>query len=252
MADQTEPSKNLKWIKHPLREVLKKDIVDGKITPEMKPSEAAKIRPEWEKMEKKLFASRLSAMRKVIANKKPPKSPRWDKKNPARHQLKWDIADGIIPADMTDEDAKQVRSLYEYMNNDKFKSRLKSMRKAVDDAKERAEKDAAALLHDRLIYPRPTHNHRGEPQWADHEASTLLELDVSNGAHEGKSPYELWMTRLQYQEFLLETFRGHLYQEGQTQKWRQQWVDGKKHYAIVPEPYWAQGEQEEKEEQEEK
>ena len=243
MTEPASTTKQKKWIKDPLRDILKKDIKEGRITPSMKPAEAAKVRPEWEEMGK-AFASRLAGMRNIVATEKPPKSPRWDKKNPARHQMKWDVADGIITEDMADEDAQRVRKLYEYMDPAKFKSRLQGMRKAVLEARKRASEDEAALLKDRLLFPRPTHNHRGEPQWADHEASTLLEIDVSNNAHEGKQPIEVWDSRVQYKQFTLETFRGHLYQEIHTQKWRLQWVDGKKHYAIVPEPHWALEEEE--------
>eukprot|EP00977_Amphora_coffeiformis_P023695 scaffold13960_cov69-Amphora_coffeaeformis.AAC.1 len=71
---------------------------------------------------------------------------------------------------MTDKDAQKIRKLYEYLDPTKFKNRLQSMRKAVKEAKERASVDEASLLHDRLLYPRPTRNHRGEPLWVDHEA----------------------------------------------------------------------------------
>lgn len=247
MMETTTTTTEVKWKKDPLREVLKKDIQEGRITPEMKPAEAIEVRPEWKAMGK-TFASRLAGMRKSLANVKPPKSPRWDNKNHTRRQMKWDIADGIITEGMSNEDAQKVRKLYECMDPAKFKSRLLSMHKAIQEAKKRASADEASLLHDRLLYPRPTHNHRGEPLWVDHEASELLEIDVGNNFYEGKQPEELWKSRLQYKDFLLETFRGHLYQEIQTQKWRLQWVDGKKHYAIVPEPHWTLGDEEEQEE----
>jgi hypothetical protein len=36
------------------------------------------------------------------------------------------------------------------------------MRKQIIEKGQRARDDVAALAHDRLIFPPPTHNHRGE------------------------------------------------------------------------------------------
>ena len=78
--------------------------------------------------------------------------------------------------------------------------------------------------------------HRGEPEWVDHEARELLAIDMDNNLHKRMAPRELYMRRLQYQEFSLETFRGHIYQEEHTRKWKAQWVDGRKEYALVNPP----------------
>jgi len=73
MADSTttKASKAAKngsaWKNDPLREVLKKDIMDGTITPFMKPSEAIKLRPEYAAMGNRLFGSRLITMRVCLS-----------------------------------------------------------------------------------------------------------------------------------------------------------------------------------------
>lgn len=117
-----------------------------------------------------------------------------------------------------------------------FKSRLTGMRKIVSEGKERALQDLRDFEHDRLIHPFPLVNARGEPQWEGSEAQLLLEFGIDEGLHEEMSPMDLYYSRLQYQDFALETFRGHIHQEVQTRKWRAQWVDGKKEYALVDEP----------------
>lgn len=237
MASTTPTTNVVKWKEDPLREVLKADIEEGRITPAMKPKEAANVRPEYKKMGTK-FASRLKGMRSVAANpKNKPQPQKWTQKHPARIQMKWDVYDGILDSSMDVGTAKQTRAIYGRMSNDDFKSRWKSMQEIVKTGKARAQEDTAALKKDRLLHPRPKTNHRGEPEWNESDAKTLLELDVDNNLHLKWQPQELWASRLQYQEFFLDTFRGHLHQELHTRKWRDQWVEGKKDYTICPEPH---------------
>lgn len=228
----------IKWRKDPLRETLKQDILKGKITPEMSNLEAAGTRPTYEKMGLKLFGPRLKGMRKSIANdkKKKPKPPKWVKKNPARRQMRLDVSEEVIKPDTSYEVAQSFRALYKDMDKDLFKSRLDSMRNIVTKKKEEAAKDSAALKQDRIARPRPEFDHNGQLLWVDHEARDLLEDDIDDKALDVMSPRALWVSRVAYQDFPFETFYGHVKQELQTRKWRNQWVDGKKHYAVVPQP----------------
>lgn len=226
-----------KWKDDPLREVLKQDIVDEKIPPGMKPATAVKLRPEYEAMGHKLFSSRLSGMRKSLsAPPKKSKEEKWNQKNPARIQMKWDVAEGVISNAMDFTAAQGVRALYGKMTAAQFKSRLTSMREIVATGQARAAVDAMNYFNDRLLHPRPKFKMDGEPVWMEHEAKDLLEIDMNDGKHKRMAPKELHESRLQYQDFTLDTFRGHIYQEIQTRKWREQWVEGKKQYALVPPP----------------
>ena len=114
-----------------------------------------------------------------------------------------------------------------------FHDRLNGMRKIVLEALKCAAEDAAALQHDRTIHPTSRLNERGEQEWCGSEAATLLAIDMEQGKHLRMKPEVLYYLRLQYQEFPLNVFRGHIYQETHTLKWREQWVDGKKEYTIV-------------------
>lgn len=238
--ESSQSKAKLSWKKDPRRETLKTDILEGRITPEMKPAQAAEINPLYKEMGK-VFNTRLSGMRKILAQpEKEPKKDKWRHKNPARIQMKWDVAEGIITADMDFATAKTKRALYGKMTDDQFKSRLVGMRKIVEKALERAAEDEAALEADLILRPRKTTNHRGEPEWHSSDAKSLLRTDMDAKLHEKMSPMELWETRDEYKKFWLSTFRGHIYQEVQTRKWRDQWVDGKKDYTIVPEPHAVQ------------
>lgn len=230
-------AKSLKWNTDPLREQLKQDILSGFIPAGMAPAKAQVKRAEYEKMGK-LFSSRLTGMRKIIAKnggqEKQPKGQRWDKKNLVCQQLKTDLASGFIQDDTDAEDAWTARNVYSAIKPfDLWKSRYNSMVKMVKEGQAKAAEDAFDLFSDRLVHPRAKFNSRGEPEWVEHEAKELLAIDMDEGLHKKLTKQELYQTRLQYQEFTLETFRGHVYQEEQTRKWRDQWTDGKKKYALV-------------------
>ena len=233
----TMAAKPLKWNNDPLREQLKQDILTGFIPAAMTPAQAQAKRGEYELMGK-LFASRLTGMRKIVAKnggqEKKPKGQRWDKKNVIRQQLKNDLANGFIPAGTKAEDAWSTRGVYEEIQPlELWKSRYNSMVKMVKEGQEKALEDANDLFMDRMVHPRQKYNARGEPEWVEHEARDLLGMDMDEGLHKKMTKLELYNKRLQYQEFTLETFRGHVYQEEQTRKWRDQWMDGKKQYALV-------------------
>ena len=218
--------------------------MEGRIAQEMKPTEAAKCRPEYEAMDKKVFASRLKGMRKVVAKpQKVQKEEAWSSNNPARIQMKWDVADGVITSDMDIATAKSKRALYQNISDDLFKSRLNGMKEIVKKGLERAAEDKEALMEDRMLHPRPKTNHRGEPEWNESRAKELLLEDMDERVHLKLTPEELWESRPEYKLFYLETFRGHIHQEIHTRKWRDQWVHNKKDYTIVPEPHYNWREQ---------
>lgn len=238
---QNKMSKNkeLNWKEDPCRETLKEDILSGAIPPGMKPKDAQNVRQEYLKMTAKLFAGRLTGMRKMIAKngggeEKKKKEEKWNKKNLVRQQLKKDLAAGFIKITDDAKTAWTSRAVYAAIKPfELWKSRYNGMVKIVQEGMERAAEDANDLYHDRLLHPRPTHNKTGQPEWIEHEAKELLEYDMDDNKHKEMSPQELYNSRLQYQDFSLEVFRGHIYQEEQTRKWRKQWVDGKKEYALV-------------------
>ena len=43
--------------------------------------------------------------------------------------------------------------------------------------------------------------------------SVLVKLDINEGLHEHLTPSELYQSREEYQEFPLQVFRNHIYQE---------------------------------------
>jgi hypothetical protein len=127
--------------------------------------------------------------------------------------LSEDILSGAIPEDMHWHDVYWQRPEYAESKWDLFAGRLDSLRQQISHAKDRNTTEEAALVHDRALFPIPTHNHRGEPRWDGSEAQRLLKEDVAAGIHETMKPQQLYQTHPQYNDYSLAVFRGHLYQE---------------------------------------
>jgi len=72
--------------------------------------------------------------------------------------------------------------------------------------------------------PRNKLTSRGQPFWDTHQANDLLAKDVKSGKASTMTPLILHSTRPEYQEFHLEVFRKHIYQEIQKQEGQQYWL----------------------------
>ncbi|KAI2500862.1 hypothetical protein MHU86_13582 [Fragilaria crotonensis] len=105
----------------------------------------------------------------------------------------------------------------------KFPPRLRAMQKQHLVKSGRAANEHAALAHDRIHFPRPSHNHRGEPQWHGSDAERLLKFDVAAKNHETMTPQQLYGTRTHYQVYPLEVFRKHIHQEVRLLKMKSQY-----------------------------
>ena len=67
-----------------------------------------------------------------------------------------------------------------------------------------------------------------EGEWHGSEAEQLLRDDVEEGRHKEKKPRELYLTRPQYQQFDINIFRKHIYQETRRQLDSNYWLVKKK------------------------
>lgn len=144
-----------------------------------------------------------------------------------------DLVSGTIPLDEKDMSAAEVFDFYQGEEafhgitfEPHFTGRLQRLRDKVKMKNDHSERDALALAQDRAIYPRRTHsiNH---PYWAVSKARELLEKDIQNNVHttfkneKGKvSREKFWKSRAAYQEFDLDEFRGHVYQQIKTVKFQ--------------------------------
>jgi hypothetical protein len=159
----------------------------------------------------------------------PPKEPEWRNSNAQvllRHLLESGQVPSVLgimsPADIW-KNFCEPRTEFSGFSYAKFPDRLRAMQKQHRVKVGRAADENAALLHDRINFPTPSHNHRGERQWHGSEAERLLKFDVLAKNHEGMTPSQFYDTRLQYKEYPLEVVRKHIHQEVRLLKLRSQY-----------------------------
>jgi len=144
-----------------------------------------------------------------------------------------DLVSGTVPLDEKDMSAAEVFDFYQGEEafhgitfEPHFAGRLQRLRDKVKMKNDHSERDALALAQDRAIYPRRTHS-IDHPHWAVSKARELLEKDIQNNVHttfknkKGKvSREKFWKSRAAHQEFDLDEFRGHVYQQIKTVKFQ--------------------------------
>jgi hypothetical protein len=96
---------------------------------------------------------------------------------------------------------------------DQFAERYKDAKKKATKRRARSAQEEEWLARDRLLHPRQTHNHRGEPVFdMDTAAKEQLRDDVKNELHKHMDPMELWEHREVYAKYKLDKFRQCIYQ----------------------------------------
>jgi hypothetical protein len=120
-----------------------------------------------------------------------------------------------------DQEARAVFDIYktnqeEFKNVpfDQFEVRYKEATKKAVKRRARSAVEEEWLQRDRLLHPRESHNHRGEPVFdMDIAAKTQLQADIKNKLHKQMTPMELWEYRPIYAKYKLDKFRPRIYQE---------------------------------------
>jgi hypothetical protein len=100
------------------------------------------------------------------------------------------------------------------------------MRKELD-----AEEDRFRKYCER--FPAKERTVRGEPFWHRHAAKNLLADDVESGLAYELKPELLRLTRAEYQEFTLHTFRKHIHQEKEKQRAAPYWRHKRNIAALI-------------------
>jgi len=109
----------------------------------------------------------------------------------------------------------------------KFANKLSSARKRATKKVDRAAEDLEFFEHDRLIFPAPTVDTKGQPMWKDSKAQKLLRKalsDIDSGKRLYTKPRFLYAEEAEwYDNYTLEFFRKKIYQEIKFEK-RQAWL----------------------------
>jgi len=176
------------------------------------------------------FKARLKDHRSQVKNKQDgvqkPKDPAkkdwidWRSKDAAapKATIIEDLVQGILPLEDSEMSAEEAWTHYENAEGfedvvfSQFKDRLKAHWKQVKTTLARSRYEEECLEHDRKLFPRKEVDENGIPIFDLHPAKELLAEDVSNNKHEGITPDELRLTRVEYKKFPEKIFRPRVYQ----------------------------------------
>ena len=123
-----------------------------------------------------------------------------------------EIEDSMSAEEIFDQYCEDHPQHFQVVGFRLFSARLKRLQKKEVEKENFCHRDAAALAHDRLIYPMREYNSDGEPIWR--RQSTIRQLlvqDLADNNHKEMSPEELWSSREEYQKNDKTTFRNHIY-----------------------------------------
>lgn len=133
-----------------------------------------------------------------------------------RSMILEDLASGLVPLDTSPEDAwnawyshtAEVQA--EQVVFDQFRERFADHVKQMNDKKVASIDEKNLFLRHRQLHPIQKRNDQGQLIFEQHKANTLLLEDVKSGKHKQMSATSLQMSRPEYQEFSLVTFRGRI------------------------------------------
>mmetsp|Transcript_28817 Transcript_28817/g.80491 ORF Transcript_28817/g.80491 Transcript_28817/m.80491 type:complete len:150 (+) Transcript_28817:3-452(+) len=91
----------------------------------------------------------------------------------------------------------------------RFRDNFASLKRRVRNFKQHAAEHETMMLHDLLIYDLAEDT---DGCWDGSDAQRLLERDIKKKRHLKYKPQILWLRKDAYQEFSLQTFRGHIHQ----------------------------------------
>ena len=223
------------WGTSDAKELLRKDINEGRVTEEMQPKQVYGMHPEYKKYKYTNFTTNLKALRESIRDK----GKYWTDwgTSEAKELLKKDIEEGRVTEQMQPHQVYEMHPEYKRYKYTNFTANLGSLKGAINDSHKHADFDDAALANDERLHPRSATTTAGLPRWDGSEAQGLLKMDVDDGKHDSMQPKDLYESRVEYEVFSLEVFRKHIYQE--TRK-------------CVETPYWAHKRELKKKKKEEK
>lgn len=119
---------------------------------------------------------------------------------------------------MSDEDVWKSHPQFQVYKLEKFKTYNTNMKKLTRLRTELVEGEELSYRQDLLSMS--SQLVRDIPLWNTHAASDMLKTHVEDevcGIIDRKKPQELWKSQKEYQDFPLQIFRKHIYQERQKQ-----------------------------------
>ena len=158
----------------------------------------------------------------------------------AKAVLRQAIIEGNIPSTMPFEEVYEMCDLFKEYPRENFKTNLKNLREAIAKDYDRMAEDAEAYGHDvelrDILRQRNPPRLPPYPNWHTHEARHLLQADIATEKHKAMKPKDLYLTQTKYQDFPLDVFRDHIYQEADKMGRQKARFDKKKLRAMLLKP----------------
>lgn len=146
----------------------------------------------------------------------------------AKEQLKEQILVGNVTLQTEWLQVYRSNPLYQLYEEKHFKVNLKNLIIALEKKEGRAVFERDAVLHDRILHPRPQLTNRGYPFWDTSAASVFLRDDVKDDLHKTMSVDQFWRSRAAYQQFPRSVFGKHILQESSRVKQKSYWLNKRK------------------------
>ena len=147
------------------------------------------------------------------------------KSSPARQFLMDDLEPGGMLYQRDNIKAADIFPFYKKLPQfhnvvlDQFQTRLRDHRKKACENVFLATQEQQYLAKDRQLYPRQTHNQRGELVFDLSPAKALLREDIKNKLHLTNTPSNLQASREEYKLFKPKKFQDRICQEVRRSKY---------------------------------
>ena len=206
------------WGKSKAKALLRRDIVDKIVKPDMDAAFVFTMRPEYQDYYLfRNFKTNLKNLRDAIAEGRGPKPPSWGPSQ-AKKLLREDIINEVVTSEMDPAFVFAMRPEYQDYKFANFTTNLKNLTEVIAKHHQRMKDDCKYYIEDRkLLKQFRMMNPRVQkyPNWHQSEAQRLLKVDVDHGRHTIYKPSELYLApnRAAYRDFPPDVFRKHLHQE---------------------------------------
>ena len=201
------------WRNSPARKLLAANLRNGTYADEMSAAEIFQKEAVFRLYPYKRFQANLRSLR-VAIKEEDPNLPPWEI-SVAKEKLLIGLKDGTIAYDADPKMVYESDDDYKRYPFRKFKPNFARLCDEAKKQKKDAKFCAAALEHDRKLFPKPSHgtfNYRSVPRWEGSAAEKALKDDVASNKSKTMTPSTLYHSRPCYRAFPQRMFTKHIHQ----------------------------------------
>ena len=143
----------------------------------------------------------------------------------AKAQVKLLLESDEMYMNMPEQQLYMLSEMFQKYRLDRFVDNVGNLKKSIKAQRQQVQRQEAALVHDRQLFPIQDTTFWGYPRWDTHEAKAQLQKDVQQKRQTTMEPKQLHAMREEYHtDFSLGVFRKHIYQEEYAQSGRSYWM----------------------------